>query len=235
MKMDLSLEHKINNYRSSEINQIAGALAKAQGAYKKLVPNQRYKNEKYANLEAILFATREALSINGIAFSQHDELLDDGLGAILLKTTLMHESGQWISSWARIVSCKTFKETGAVYEFTARLQAVRLLGIAASENDPYLFDDNGEMQAEQVLLDDIKKPREMRLQEKDYKEKTINNFQYNELMIELDGYERIAISIMKKHGIDTLADLPESMYHSTMGEIRRIKKLEETTNESRRK
>lgn len=222
----------MNNYRSEEINQIAGALAKAQGAYKTLKPNQLYKGEAYANLDAILASVREALSTNGIYFYQYDELLDMGNGADILKTMLIHESGQWISSWARMVSERTAKESAMIKEFIARQQALKLLGIAPTINDPYLFDDNGELQAEGAMIDEIKKPREIRLAEKDRREKTINNHQYNELLIELDGYERIAKSIMHKHGIDTLADLPESAYHPAMGEIRRIKKVEE--NERRK-
>jgi len=216
-----------NIYRSTEINHIAAALAKAQGSYKKLIPNQFYKGEKYANLEAILSSTREALSTNGIAFYQHDELLNEGAGATLLKTTLMHESGQWISSWARIIFGQTDKETGSAYEFRARLHALRILGVAPSDNDPLLFDDNGEAQEEKLILNDIKKPRELLLKERAYREKTISDHQYKELLIELDGYDRLAGSILKKHGIETLADLPESAYHLVLGEIRRIKKLEE--------
>jgi len=222
----------MNAYRSECIDKIAGALAKAQGAYKTLKPNQKYKGEVYANLDAILIAVREALSSNGIYFYQYDELLDGGNGADILKSMLIHESGQWISSWARLVSEKSAKETAVIKEFIARQQALKLLGIAPTTNDPFLFDDNAELQSESQLIDELKKPRESRLPEKDYREKTITNHQYNELLIELDGYERIVKSILNKHGIETLADLPESVYHVTMGEIRRIKKVEE--NERRK-
>ncbi len=202
-------------------------MAKAQGSYKTLKPNQMYKGDKYANLEAILLAVREALSVNALAFFQHDELIDEGSGAAILKTTIMHESGQWISSWARIVSGKTDKETGTIYEFRARQHAVRLLGIAPSQNDPYLWDDNGEMQAEITLLDDLSKPKEIRVREKGYREETITNQQYNQLKTMLDGYARLAKDILDKHSIESLDELPERLFLKTVKEIHRIKQIDE--------
>jgi hypothetical protein len=73
-------------YHTSEINQLAGALAKAQGSYKKLIPNQMYKGEKFANMDAIREATREALASNGLSFIQRDEILNDGSGMIIFKS-----------------------------------------------------------------------------------------------------------------------------------------------------
>lgn len=216
-----------SQYRSTEINNIASAMAKAQGAYKPLRPNQIHKGEKYANLEAILAAVREPLSNNALAFFQHDELLDEGSGAAILKTTLMHESGQWISSWARIVSGKTDKETASIYEFRARLHAVRLLGIAPSAHDPLLYDDNGEMQAESVLIEDLSKPKEIRVREKGYREEVITNQQYNQLMITLKNHKRLLKNILEKHDIESLDELPASSFLNTLSEIHRIKQIEE--------
>ena len=202
-------------------------MSKAQGAYKTLKPNQIYKGERFANLEAILAAVREPLSLNALAFFQHDELLDAGSGAAIMKTTLMHESGQWISSWARIVSGKTDKETASIYEFRARLHAVRLLGIAPSSNDPFLFDDNGEMQAESVLLDDLSKPADVRVREKGRREETISNTQFNQLTHMLKGYPRLAKDIKEAHQIESLDELPASEFLRALNKIHTIKQREE--------
>ena len=93
-----------NIYRSEAINEIMGALSKAQGDYKPLVANQSVSGRKFANLQAILDAVRDALSTNGLGFFQFIELLDEGSGATLLKTTIGHESGQYIYSCARVVA-----------------------------------------------------------------------------------------------------------------------------------
>jgi hypothetical protein len=215
-------------YRSLEINHLAGALAKAQGSYKKLIPNQTYKNERFANLDAIFAATRESLSNNGLCFSQIDDIVDDGSGIVILKSLLIHESGQWLSSWSRIVPASTERDTARIYEGRSRRHASRLLGIAPSDNDPYLFDDNGESEAQQRLLEDLAKPKEELTKERTGTIRTISDRQYNELLIELRGYDLIAKQIMDKQGIGTLADLPEDAYHMTQKYIRTIKKeLEE--------
>lgn len=213
-----------SRYRSAEINHLAGALAKAQGAYKKLIPNQTYKGEKFANLDAIFLATREALSNNGLCFSQIDDILDDGSGIVILKSLLIHESGQWLSSWSRIVPASTERDTARIYEGRSRRHAARLLGIAPSDNDPYLFDDNGESEAQQRLLEDLAKPKEEIAKERTGAIRTISDRQYNELLIELRGYEMVAKQIMDKQGISTLADLPEDAYYMTKKYIATIKK-----------
>lgn len=213
-------------YRSREINEIMGALAKAQGSYKKLVANQDAPGGMFANLQAILEAVRESLSKNGLGFFQFIELLDEGSGAALLKTTLGHQSGQYISSCARVVAGKTERQTGNIYEIHKRLHALMLLGIAPSDNDPIAFDDNGEMMAEQHLISQLRKPDSPKKEEVDRRD-VINKAQYEELLIELSGFEKIAKDIMEVYDITTLADLPASEYHRARAKILKIKRTQE--------
>lgn len=215
-----------NVYRSAEINEIMSALAKAQGSYKNLVANQEASGRKFANLQAILSAVRESLSMNGLGFYQFIELLDEGSGAALLKTTIGHSSGQYISSCARVVAGKTDRQTGNIYEVHKRLHALMLLGIAPSDNDPIAFDDNGEMMAEEHLISEIRKPDSPKKEEIDRND-VINKHQYEELLIELSGYESIAKDIMEVYEIRTLADLPASEYHRARAKILKIKRTQE--------
>lgn len=216
----------MNLYRSGEIDKHMGALAKAQGAYKPLISNENAPGGKFANLKAILDAVREALSANGLAFYQYIELLDEGSGAGLLKSVLGHESGQYISSCARVVTGKTDRQTGNIYEIHKRFHALMLLGIAPSDNDPLSFDDNGTELSDQSLVDRIRKPKEPKREVPDSND-VINNDQYSELMIELDGYDDIAKDIMEVYNISTIADLPRDEYHKAQAKIRRIKKTQE--------
>lgn len=215
-----------NIYRSSEINEIMGAIAKAQGSYKYLVANQDAPGGKFANLQAILEAVRESLACNGLGFFQFIELLDEGSGAALLKTTIGHSSGQYISSCARVVPGKTERQTGNIYEIHKRLHALMLLGIAPSDNDPIAFDDNGEMMAEQHLVASLRKPDSPQKQEIDRND-VINKTQYEELLIELNGFEKIARDIMEVYDIRTLADLPATEYHRARSKILKIKRTQE--------
>jgi hypothetical protein len=215
-----------NIYRSEAINEIMGALSKAQGDYKPLVANQSVSGRKFANLQAILDAVRDALSTNGLGFFQFIELLDEGSGAALLKTTIGHESGQYISSCARVVAGKTDRQTGNIYEVHKRLHALMLLGIAPSDNDPIAFDDNGEMMAENHLVASLRKPDSPQKEEIDHND-VINAHQYSELLIELNGFEKIAKDIMETYDIHTLADLPSAEYHKARSKILKIKRTQE--------
>ncbi len=213
-------------YRSEEINHIMGALAKAQGSYKKLIANQDTPGGKFANLQAILDAVRDSLAQNGLGFFQFIELLDEGSGAALLKTTLGHESGQFISSSARVITGKTERQTGNIYEIHKRLHALMILGIAPSSNDPIAFDDNGEIMAEQHLIASLRKPDSPTKESIDHTD-VINKTQYEELMIELSGFEKIAKDILQVYDLATLADLPASEYHRARAKILKIKRTQE--------
>lgn len=212
-------------YRSARIGKLTAALAKAQGAYRKLIPNTNGPRGMFANLEATLEAVREALSINELTFTQHDELLEDGLGAIILKTEITHSSGQWRSTWARLSQGATLKEDGNIAEIIKCRQAQRILGIAPSSDDPYAINDGGIDIGEKNLLRELKKPIENQ-KIVDHND-LIDGRQYNELMIELEGYPLIADQILKRHDIETFSDLPNSEYHHVISRIRNLKKTAE--------
>lgn len=210
-------------YRSSEINEIMADLGKAQGSYKPLIANENSPGGKYANLEAILLAVRESLANNALSFFQHIELLEDGVK--LLKTTIGHSSGQYIASCDRIITGVNLRETGNIIETVKRTHAAMLLGIAPSKNDPILFDDNGQELAEQELINRLRKPSTAQKESSIIQKETatVNKDQYDELMIELDGYPEIVKDILECYRIETLADLPREEYHRARKQIMRIK------------
>jgi hypothetical protein len=215
-----------SKYRSAEIDKIAGALAAAQGTYKELKANEVQAGRKFANLRATLLATKDSLASNGLGFYQYEELLGEGAGAVLLWSNLIHTSGQWISSCARIVAGQTDKQTGNRLEIYKRIHAQMLLGIAPSDGDPISFDDGGDELAEEHIIQELRKPNppEKPIVDRD---DPISKDQYNELLIELQGYDKLAKEIMETYSIETLADLPRSEYHKARSQILKIKKVTE--------
>jgi hypothetical protein len=221
-------------YRSDEFGIVMGAYAKAQGAFKPLVADSTSPKGRYSSLRAIRAATCDALAANSLAFYQGFEFFNnDATGIVLLKTTLGHESNQWIASYVRVISEKTHRETDTLVEGLKRSQALMLLGIAPSEGDPTLYDDNFETLAEQSLINEVRKPRALspkitdsRAEEINYNN-TISDTQYQELLIELEDQESLLTDILQVYGISTLADLPASEYHKAMAKIRRIKRVAE--------
>lgn len=209
----------MNEYRSSEINLIMGALAKSQGMYKPLIANEEGPGGIFANHQATLDATREATSSNGLALFSYTQILDEGSGATLFYSILAHESGQYIGSVCRFVGSNHFRRDCAKLTQYRRIQAQLLLGIAPSSNDPFFFDDDGEIESEENLIEHYRRGKPNRDVEK---QDVINKEQYENLLDELMGFEQIAKSIQEKFNIQTLADLPKDEYHKTLGKIRRI-------------
>lgn len=210
-----------NNYRSEEVNLLYGALAKSQGSYGKLVENVNAPGGVYANLSAVIDATRPALSANELSFNFYEELLDSGSGASLIWTTLGHSSGQYIQSCARVVRLETFRETFNSIESYKRLSACNLLGIAPSANDPLIRDDNG--------IDEYDKKIVKSLRNNDNKVKseyavTITKEQYDDICFELEGYEQIAKGIQEFFNVKTIADIPADQIYFVRDKIRKLKK-----------
>ena len=222
-----------NKYRSETIGVLIGSLSKAQGLYKSLVANEESPHGKFANLHAILASVKEALAANGLAFYQYIEQLDEGAGAVILYSILGHESNEFISSSARIIIGKNERNNGNIYEIHKRRHACMLLGIAPSKSDPMGFDDDGEQIAEDALIDALRKPREPIKEELDRND-TVNNEQYQELLIELDDYPEITKDILSVYDITTLADLPKSEYHKARSKILKIKRTTEDYRRTRR-
>lgn len=214
----------MNKYRSEEISQLMASLAKAQGQYLELIPNEDTPGGKFANLNGILKAVRNALSENGLTFFQHIELLDEGSGASLLWTQLGHSSGQYISSCSRVVPGGTFREVFNSIEAYKRLSALLILGIAPVGKDPLLYDDNGASQAEKIHLKNV---RSHRMQPKSHVPEAITSDEYDDLMWELEDHPDILKGILKFYEISTVADLPKTEFHTAKAKIRQIKKTHE--------
>jgi hypothetical protein len=82
---------------SEQINEIAAALAKAQGAMRPAVKdaiNPAFGGKsRYADLAANVEAAREPLAANGLAVMQEPTIVERGVAVV---TLLVHSSGQWI-------------------------------------------------------------------------------------------------------------------------------------------
>lgn len=123
---------------SENINELATALAKAQGEMKnagKTSDNPFFKS-KYADLAEILNAVREPLSKYGLSISQ----LYDGMGVpdktITVTTLLMHSSGQYISNSANYPVAKAdIQGVGSAITYARRYSLAAILGLSQEDDD----------------------------------------------------------------------------------------------------
>lgn len=120
---------------SEQINEIATALAKAQGELQnaaKNATNGHFKND-YADLGEVLGTVRPVLSKHGIALVQMTSI--EG-GAMLLHTRLIHTSGQWLESVHPVAQLPArAQEIGANETYARRYSLAAICGIAQADDD----------------------------------------------------------------------------------------------------
>lgn len=123
------------NSQSEQINELASALAKAQGALSKAEKDRSnpFFKSKYATLDSIWDAIRAPLSNNGLAIIQTISSQED---QIFLTTTLAHSSGQWMRSEVPVVSGKfTPQVLGSAMTYMRRYALASIVGATSGEDD----------------------------------------------------------------------------------------------------
>jgi len=121
--------------QSDNINELALALAKAQGEMdnaKKDCNNPFFKS-KYADLTSVWAACREPLTKHGLAVTQ---TMADQDGKLILITMLLHASGQWIKSCLPIIAQKPDAQAlGAAITYMRRFSLSAMVGICPEDDD----------------------------------------------------------------------------------------------------
>ena len=129
------------NLMSDQIDQLATALAKAQAEMQ--VAGKNCKNpffkSMYADFESLVAASRPALSKYGLCVIQSIASLPEESDH--LTTILMHSSGQWVKSSAKLMPPKQDVQSLASYTTSLkRLTYAALVGVVTGEGE-----DDGEM------------------------------------------------------------------------------------------
>ena len=120
---------------SEEINEIAEALAKAQGEVENAAKDRENSHfrSRYADLAAVREAIRAPLSQNGLSYVQ---FLRGDQGALEIETMLMHKSGQYLADTLRIPLSKNDAQgIGSAASYGRRYSLMALVGIASSDDD----------------------------------------------------------------------------------------------------
>ncbi len=122
--------------KSDQINELASALAKAQGAIKgaiKDTANPFFKS-KYADLSSVWDACRDQLAANGLAVIQTPCQSDSG--GIGIETMLAHSSGQWVSSqYSMPVAKLDAQGVGSAITYARRYALAAMVGVAPEDDD----------------------------------------------------------------------------------------------------
>lgn len=120
---------------SDDISQIATALAVAQGQIDDASKGAKnpYFNSKYADLAAVRSVIREPLSNNGLSIVQLPRTVE---GGAIVKTILMHTSGQFISNELFMPASKNDPHgLGSAITYARRYSIMSMLSLAAEDDD----------------------------------------------------------------------------------------------------
>lgn len=123
---------------SNPINEIATALAKAQGEMEHAEMNgynPHFKN-RFATLTDCWNAIRGPFSRNGLSVTQPLVVID---GSLYLRTTINHSSGQSLSSDFPLPASQNIQGMGSVISYSRRYSLKAMVGVADSEGE-----DDGE-------------------------------------------------------------------------------------------
>jgi len=121
--------------KSESIVELAKALVATQAtltAAKKRSDNPFF-HSSYADLATIWEVCRKPLSSNGLAVIQTTDIVND---QIILETTLLHISGQWISGKLAIKPVKPDPQgIGSAITYARRYALAAMIGITAEDED----------------------------------------------------------------------------------------------------
>lgn len=121
--------------KSDQINELAAALAKAQGEIEnasKNAANPHFKS-KYADLAEVINTVRPVFAKHDLSVTQFPSFAD-GLASV--ETVLMHSSGQWMSGTASAgVTKMDAQGVGSAITYLRRYSLAAVAGIAQEDDD----------------------------------------------------------------------------------------------------
>jgi hypothetical protein len=207
--------------RSTEVNELYSALAKAQSEYKVAGTGRtgQWKN-KYADLNSLITASRPALTKNGLAVKFDIVINDDGQS--ILNTILSHSSGQFETTQIRILPEKSdIQSFGKQLAYLQRYTYKLVTGVSMS-NDAEDDDTGGipEEEDTKITPDFLRKEPEQKSFD------VITKYQLTEIQHELDGFSELAEKILEKMNLRSFADLPQSKCEGVLKRIRELKQIE---------
>lgn len=209
--------------RSGSINELCAALAKAQGEFKIARKNQinmkrDFNSDKYADMTAVVEASRKALADNGLSIAQ--PIQEHPSGANYIHTILMHTSGQWIESVVKLVPSQDDIDAIESNLICMKRHAyASMIGVVIEDED----DDGAADSA--IVRQKRAKGTELNTMiniDRDQSYETITKEQLEELKYEIGEYDDIAIQILKGLNIKTLANIPKDKFLKTIKRVREL-------------
>ena len=209
--------------RSSNIDELCSALAKAQGEFKSARKNQinlkrDFNSDKYADMTAVVDASRHALSSNGLSIAQ--PIQEHPSGANYIHTILMHTSGQWIESVIKLVpSQEDIDSVESNLICMKRHAYASIIGVVLEDEDDDGAADSAQFREKKAKGTDLNTQINL---DRDQSYATVTKEQLEELKYEIGEYDDIAKQILSGMNIKTLANLPKDKFIKTIKRVREL-------------
>ncbi len=132
---DFDHTEPVEQTMTDDIGKLALALSKAQGEITGALKDSTnpFFKSNYADLGNVLAACREPLSRNELAIIQTTE--DSGAGVVIV-TTMIHSSGQWIRGRLRMTPTKNDPQgIGSAITYSRRYSYAAIVGVAQVDDD----------------------------------------------------------------------------------------------------
>jgi len=212
--------------QSENINELGAALAKAQAVItgaKQDKANPYFKS-RYADLSSVWDACRKALTDQGLSVVQTTQYNEQNL--LVLMTTLVHSSGQWIKGQMPVLTTKQDAQSmGSALTYARRYALAAIAGVAPDD------DDDGNQASHPVGNAPQRQPMQAKPQ---VSTGVISERQVKLLYARLNGFDDIKQQIeerLESQGIESYKDIPREMFDRIIkfidGEI--AKKTERVT------
>lgn len=124
---------------SESVNELAAALAKAQGQIKGAVKDAEnpHFRSKYADLASVWDACRASLSANGLSIIQAPRGVVTEVGwTVEVETRLLHASGQWMGDTITVpVGKPDAQGLGSALTYARRYALASFVGVAPEDDD----------------------------------------------------------------------------------------------------
>jgi len=121
--------------KSDKIDNLAKALAEVQKTdlFALTDKDNPFFKSKYADLSSVWTAARKPLTDNGLSVVQTMDIVDSG---VIIETTLLHTSGEYISGRLLIVPEKqTPQGIGSAITYGRRYALAAIVGISPEDDD----------------------------------------------------------------------------------------------------
>ena len=195
--------------------ELMKALSIAQKSYKPIVDLSinPYSEQAYASMQRVVDATREPLCENGLTVTQvffdHDYEI--------LHTRLGHSSGEFIES--QMIVRANGNDPVALTSYKNWLKRIAYCGIVGC---PIPKEDDDAVKYNESLGDKVAL-RGSAAKKKNESHEFINQTQYDEIILELEGYPDLAQMVLDQLEIESFKEMRQSQFPNAIKGIREEK------------